>query len=618
MKGKSVETKFKKSSIIRQPNAFKSQRQSVLGKPAIFSDSLAKIDFSKSKTRQPIAAPISTREPKRNVNQSVATSHKKIVTTESTVKKPKSIIRKLYEQLVEIILSIVDPGCSKHMTGNLKLLSNFVEKFLGMMNFGNDQIALILGYGDLVQGNIIIKRIYYVEGLNHNLFSVGQFCNLDLEVAFRKSTCYICDLKGNDILICSRGTNLYSITLQDTSTPNIICLMAKATSSQAWLWHRRLSHSNFDSITLLSKNDIVIGLSKLKFVKDHLCSSCELRKVKRNSFHTKTTPSSKRRSQLLHMNLCSPMRVECINGKKYVLVIIDDYSAYTWAHFLRSKDEKPDVLIDFLRLVQRGLHAQVRTVRIDKGTNFLNKTLHACFAKEGIQHQTSVARTPEQNGVVERQNHTLVEVARTMPSAVKVPMYFWAEAIATKCFTPNHSLIITRHEKTPYHIVNDRKPSIKLFHIFSSLCYIIKDGENLDKMKEKDHVSSDLVPQCLTTTLEHDSLSPVSQSLENVPHAAETVTTSNELDLLFSLMFNELLNGTTTVVSKSFAATATDAPNQRQQQHITPSTSITVAADTPPLNIQTTLETTSQAPTQVPTVTANENIIQAKTNKEHA
>ncbi|GJW09919.1 retrovirus-related pol polyprotein from transposon TNT 1-94 [Tanacetum coccineum] len=196
------------------------------------------------------------------------------------------------------------------MTGNLKLLSNFMEKLLGTMKFGNDQIAPILGYGDLVQGKITIKRVYYVEGLNHNLFSVGQFCDADLEVAFRKSTCYIRDLKGNDLLTGSRGTDLYSITLQDTPTPNPICLMAKASSSQAWLWHRRLSHLNFDTINLLSKNDIVIGLSKLKFVKDHLCSSCELEKAKRKSFHTKTTPRSKRRLQLLHMDLCGPMRVE--------------------------------------------------------------------------------------------------------------------------------------------------------------------------------------------------------------------------------------------------------------------------------------------------------------------
>nr|GEZ98544.1 retrovirus-related Pol polyprotein from transposon TNT 1-94 [Tanacetum cinerariifolium] len=202
---------------------------------------------------------------------------------------------------------------------------------------------------------ITIKRVYYVEGLNYHLFSVGQFCDADLEVAFRKSTCFIRDLKGNDLLSGSHGTNLYSITLQDSNSPNPICLVAKATSSQAWLWHRRLSHLNFDTINLLSKNDIVVGLPKVKFVKDHLCSSCELGKSKRKSFHTKLTPSSKRRLQLLHMDLCGPMRVGSINGKRYVLVIIDDYSRYTWTHFLRSKDETPEVLIDFLRLVQRGL-----------------------------------------------------------------------------------------------------------------------------------------------------------------------------------------------------------------------------------------------------------------------
>nr|GEU35646.1 retrovirus-related Pol polyprotein from transposon TNT 1-94 [Tanacetum cinerariifolium] len=205
-----------------------------------------------------------------------------------------------------------------------------LETLLGNYMSMNDQIAPILGYGDLVQGAVTIKRVYYVEGLNHNLFSIGQFCDVDLEVAFNKSTCFIHDLKGNDLLTGSRGTNLYSITLQDTNSPNPFCLMAKATSSQAWLWHRRLSHLNFDTINLLSKNDIVVGLPKLKFIKDHLCSSFELRKAKRKFFHTKLTPSSKRRLQLLHMDLCGPMRVASINGKRYVLVIVDDYSRYTW------------------------------------------------------------------------------------------------------------------------------------------------------------------------------------------------------------------------------------------------------------------------------------------------
>nr|GEU78567.1 retrovirus-related Pol polyprotein from transposon TNT 1-94 [Tanacetum cinerariifolium] len=299
-------------------------------------------------TKQLITMPISTREPKQTVNQSVATSYKKIVTTDSTVKKPRNITRKLYEHVSKTSSwwypKFTPSGYKwkpKSPTGNVKTNvsmplgnasrnANILEPMTpGMMKFENDQIAPILGYGDLVQGTITIKRVYYVEGLNHNLFSVGQFYDADLEVAFQKSTCYICDLKGNDLLTGSRGTDLYSITLQDTSSPNPICLMAKATLSQAWLWHRRLSHLNFDIINLLLKYNIVTGLPKLKFIKYHLCSFCELEKSKRMSFHTKTTPSSKRRLQLLHMDLCGPMRVERINGKKYVLVIVDDYSKYT-------------------------------------------------------------------------------------------------------------------------------------------------------------------------------------------------------------------------------------------------------------------------------------------------
>nr|GEU75906.1 hypothetical protein [Tanacetum cinerariifolium] len=482
----------------------------------------------------PMVVPISTREPKRIVNQPVATPLWSTVASESTNQKPRHITRKLYEnvsktcswwypkftppgykwkpksqigninpKLVEIILFIIDSGCSKHMTGNLKLLTSFVEKFLGSLKFRNDQIAPILGYGDLVQGTVTIKRVYYVEGLNHNLFFISQFYDANLEVAFLKSTCYIRVLKGNDRLTCSRGTDLYSITLQDTSSPNPIYLMAKPTSSQAWLWHRRLSHLNFDTINLLSKNDIVIGLLKLKFVKDHLCSTC---------------------------------------------------------------------------------------------TEFLNITLHAYFASKEIQHQTSVARTPKQNGVVERRNCTLVEAARTMLSAAKVPLFFWAEVITTSCLTQNRSLVIPRHEKTPYHIINDRKPSVKFFHIFGILCYIVRDGENIYKMKEKGDA-------CILvgSALEHDSLSPGPQTQENVPQLAGTVTTSNELDLLFSPMFDELLNGSTQVVSKSYDVTTADAPNKCQQQHTTP------------LNTQTTPEPTCQVPSKAPTVTSTKNINQAET-----
>ncbi|GJR11131.1 retrovirus-related pol polyprotein from transposon TNT 1-94 [Tanacetum coccineum] len=218
-----------------------------------------------ARTKKPNVVPISTRKPKSQANKSVATPHKKTI--------------------VQLILFIVDSGCIKHMAGNLSLLCNFVEKYLGTVRFGNDQFAPILSYGDLVQGNITINRVYYVAGLNHNLFS------------------------GNDLLTGNRGTDLYTISLQETTSSTPICLMAKASPTQAWLWHRRLSHLNFDYINLLSKKHVVIGLTKLKYVKDQLCSSCEVSKAKRSSFKSKTVPSSKGRLNLLHMDLCGPMRL---------------------------------------------------------------------------------------------------------------------------------------------------------------------------------------------------------------------------------------------------------------------------------------------------------------------
>ncbi|GJV93600.1 retrotransposon protein, putative, ty1-copia subclass [Tanacetum coccineum] len=587
-----------------------------------------------ARTKKPKVVPISFRQPKSQAKKSVTTPPKKTVTSESTIQKSKSYYRMLYEKtskawkwnenvkkrvsfaidnIVQLILFIVDSGCKKHMTGNLKLLCNFVEKYLGTVRFGNDQFALILDYGDLVQGNFTINKVYYVEGLNHNLFSVGQFCDANLEVAFRKSTCFVIDLQGNDLLTGNRGSDLYTISLQETTSSTPICLMAKASPTQAWLWHQRLSHLNFDYINLLSKKDVVIGLPKLKYVKDQLCSSCEVSKAKRSSFKTKTVPSSKGRLNLLHMDLCGPMRVASINGKKYILVIVDDYSRYTWTLFLRSKDETPEVLKDFLTMIQRNLQALVISVRTDRGTEFLNKTLNAFFKEEGIEHQTSTPRTPEQNGVVERRNRTLVEAARTMLSASKLPLFFWAEAIATACYTQNRSIIIPTHEKMAYHIINDRKPSIKHLHIFGCTCYLTRDGENLDKMKEKgdpcilvgystqskgyrvynkrtrlivesihlrfDEIkemsetsvandTSGLVPQRQKAS-DYDNSDPVPQ-LQNVSPSADTTAPSQqELDLLFGPLYDEFFNTGTSRVNKSSSPT-----DNSTQQDTLPSTNI--------------------------------------------
>ncbi|GJX40461.1 retrovirus-related pol polyprotein from transposon TNT 1-94 [Tanacetum coccineum] len=215
------------------------------------------------------------------------------------------------------------------MTGDRSRLRNFVKKFIGTVRFGNDHFGAIMGYGDYVIGDSVISRVYYVEGLGHNLFSVGQFCDSDLEVAFRKHSCYVRDTDGVELIKGSRGSNLYTISVEDMMKSSPICLLSKASKNKSWLWHRRLNHLNFGTINDLARKDLVRGLPRLKFEKDHLCSACQLGKSKKHTHKPKTENTNLEVLNTLHMDLCGPMRVQTINGKKYILVIVDDFSRFT-------------------------------------------------------------------------------------------------------------------------------------------------------------------------------------------------------------------------------------------------------------------------------------------------
>ncbi|GJR06191.1 retrovirus-related pol polyprotein from transposon TNT 1-94 [Tanacetum coccineum] len=300
-------------------------------------------------------------------------------------------------------------------------------QFLGTVCFGNDHVAVILGFGDLKWGNILITRVYFVKGV-------------DL-------------LKGN------HSTNLYTINLHDIASASPICLMARATSTKSWLWHQRLSHLNFDTINDLAKNDLVSGLPKFKYSKEHLCPSCEQGKSKRASYPPKHVLNSKQRLHLLYMDLCGLMRVECINGKWYVLVIVDDYS--------------------FL------LQALVIIIRTNNDTKFKNQVLKEYFNTVGITHQSSSVKTPQQNGVVERRNRTLVEATRTMLIFSHASLFLWAEVIATACYTQNRFIIHRRFNKTPYELIQRRKPDISFLHVFGALCYPKNDCEDIGKLGAK-------------------------------------------------------------------------------------------------------------------------------------
>ncbi|GJR47376.1 retrovirus-related pol polyprotein from transposon TNT 1-94 [Tanacetum coccineum] len=183
------------------------------------------------------------------------------------------------------------------------------------------------------------------------------------------------------------------------------------------------------------------------------------------------------------MDLCGPMRVQTINGKKYILVIVDDYSRFTWVKFLRSKDETPKVVIKFLKKIKVGLNKTIRYIHTDNGTEFVNKDLTSYYEHVGIFHQKTVPRTPQQNDVVKRRNRTLVEATRTMLIFSKALMFLWAEAVATACYTQNRALIHTLHNKTPYELVHDKKPDLTFFRVFGALCYPTNDSEDLGKLQ---------------------------------------------------------------------------------------------------------------------------------------
>nr|GEV23111.1 hypothetical protein [Tanacetum cinerariifolium] len=307
--------------------------------------------------------------------------------------------------VIQIVLWYLDSRCSKHMTGDCSQLINFVQKFLGTVKFRNDHVAKIIGNDDYKIGNVTISRVYFMEGLGHNLFYMGQFCDSDLEVAFCQHTCFILNLD------------------------------------------------------------------------------------------------------------------ESINGKKYILVIVDDYSRFTWVKCLRSKDEALDFIIKFLKMIQVG-----------------------------VSHEILVARSPQQNGVIERRNLTLIKVARTMLIYAQALLFLWVEAVATACYTQNRSIIQLHYEKTPYELLHNKLSDLSFLHVFGALCYPTNDSKNLGKLQLKADIGIFIgyapTKKALRPTLNEMTPATISSGLVQKSSSSTPYVppSRHDWDLLFQPMFDELLN----------------------------------------------------------------------------
>ncbi|GJU20185.1 integrase, catalytic region, zinc finger, CCHC-type containing protein, partial [Tanacetum coccineum] len=410
-------------------------------------------------------------------------------------------------------------------------------------------------------------------------------------VAFRQHTCFIHNLEGVDLLIGSRGNNLYTLSLEDMMVSSSICLLSKASNTKSWLCHRRLSHLNFGAINHLARHGLVRVLPKLKFEKDHLCSACAMGKSKKKPHKPKSEDTNQEKLYLLHMDLYGLMRVASVNGKK-------------------SKDEAPDFIIKFLKMIQVRLKVPIRRIRTDNGTEFVNQTLREYYEKVGISHETSIAHSLQQNGVVER-----------------------LEAVATACYTQNCSVIRLHHGKTPYELLHDKLPDLSFFHVFGALCYPTNDSENLGKLQPKAdigifigyaptkkafqiynrrtrriidtiHVYFD---ELTMMDSEHSSSGPAlhemtpatisSGLVPNPPPSTPFVPPSRtEWDLFFQPLFDELLNPPSSVDNPApeFIAPIAEVVAPEPAASTSSPSSTTIDQDEPsPSNSQTTHETQS-------------------------
>ncbi|GJR23932.1 putative ribonuclease H-like domain-containing protein [Tanacetum coccineum] len=458
-----------------------------------------------NKQNQFVSSAVLTRTGKISVSTARANSTKNVSTarqsfnrqtlltsTAMKVNTVKPIVNRDYPHRAIKNKGIIDSGCSRHMTGNKAYLAEFQDFNGGPVAFGGSK-GYITGKGKIKTGKLDFEDVCFVKELQHfNLFSVSQMCDKKNKVLFTDSECLVLSPEfklpdENHVLLkIPRQNNMYSFNLENiVPSGGLACLIAKATTDESNKWHRRLGHVNFKNLNKLVKGNLVRGLPSKIFQNDHTCVACQKGKQHKASCKAKAVSSISHTLQLLHMDLFGPTSVRSLNHKTYCLVITDDFSRFSWVFFLRTKDETSAILKDFIRQIENQLNQKVKTIRSDNGTEFKNKDVIEFCGSKGIKREYSNARTPQQNGVAERKNRTLIEAARTMLADSFLPNTFWAEAVSTACYVLNRVLVTKPHNKTPYELLTGKIPIISYIRPFGCHVTILNTIDHLGKFAGK-------------------------------------------------------------------------------------------------------------------------------------
>ncbi|WVZ58133.1 hypothetical protein U9M48_008437 [Paspalum notatum var. saurae] len=311
---------------------------------------------------------------------------------------------------------IMDFGCSRHMTGHRKWFSS--RNPVSTKEY--------ITFGDNGQGKLSLREVAFVQNLGFNLVSVSQLLDEGFEVRFKKAACRILDAKE---------TLVFRVDLTSVSGP--ARYLVASPSADIWKWHRRLGHLSFDLLFRLSSMGLIRGLPKLKAEKDLVCHPCHHGKMVAAPHTPVSQVMTSYPGELLHMDTVGPAWVASVSGKWYVLVVVDDFSRFSWVFFMEFKDEAFGFVRDLVPRLRNESHKAMRAIRSDNGGEFRNSQFENFCRDLGLEHHFSSPYTPLQNGVVERKNRTLVEMARTMLEEHRTPRRFWAEAVNTACYIAN-------------------------------------------------------------------------------------------------------------------------------------------------------------------------------------
>src|SRR6187455_2270477 len=323
------------------------------------------------------------------------------------------------------------------MTGEKRMFSSYEKNQdpQRAITFGDGNQGLVKGLGKIaISPDHSISNVFLVDSLDYNLLSVYQLCKMGYNCLFTDTDVTV--FRRSDNSVAFKGVLEGQLYLVDFNRAELdTCLIAK--TNMSWLWHRRLAHVGMKNLHKLLKGEHVLGLTNVCFEKDRPCAACQAGKQLGSTHHNKNLMTTSRPLELLHMDLFGPVAYLSIGGSKYGLVIVDDFSRFTWVFFLQDKSETQATLKRFLRRAQNEFELKVKKIRSDNGSEFKNLQVEEFLEEEGIKHEFSAPYTPQQNGVVERKNRTLIEMARTMLDEYKTPDNFWAEAVSTACHATN-------------------------------------------------------------------------------------------------------------------------------------------------------------------------------------